>query len=59
MPHVIVKLWPDKSEQQKNRLAEAITKTLWHSALRRRVGFGSDGRSEAPGLGRESLQTRH
>jgi 4-oxalocrotonate tautomerase len=26
MPHVIVKLWPGKSEQQKNRLAEAITK---------------------------------
>ena len=28
MPHVIVKLWPDKSEQQKNRLAEAITKNV-------------------------------
>lgn len=25
MPHVIVKLWPGKSEQQKQRLAEAIT----------------------------------
>jgi 4-oxalocrotonate tautomerase len=25
MPHVIVKLWPGKSEQQKRRLAEAIT----------------------------------
>jgi len=25
MPHVIVKLWPGKSEQQKARLAEAIT----------------------------------
>ena len=24
MPHVIVKLWPGKSEQQKIRLAEAI-----------------------------------
>ena len=24
MPHVIVKLWPGKSEQQKARLAEAI-----------------------------------
>ena len=24
MPHVIVKLWPGKSEQQKKRLAEAI-----------------------------------
>ena len=26
MPHVIVKLWPGKSEQQKTRLAAAITK---------------------------------
>jgi 4-oxalocrotonate tautomerase len=25
MPHIIVKLWPGKSEQQKRRLAEAIT----------------------------------
>jgi 4-oxalocrotonate tautomerase len=25
MPHVIVKLWPGKSEQQKQRLARAIT----------------------------------
>jgi 4-oxalocrotonate tautomerase len=25
MPHVIVKLWPGKSEQQKRRLAHAIT----------------------------------
>ena len=25
MPHVIVKLWPGKSEQQKKRLADAIT----------------------------------
>ena len=28
MPHVIVKLWPGKSEQQKHRLAEAITKDV-------------------------------
>jgi 4-oxalocrotonate tautomerase len=28
MPHVIVKLWPGKSEQQKARLAEAITKAV-------------------------------
>ena len=26
MPHVIVKLWPGKSEQQKARLAEEIVK---------------------------------
>ena len=28
MPHVIVKLWPGKAEQQKRRLAEAITKDV-------------------------------
>jgi 4-oxalocrotonate tautomerase len=28
MPHVIVKLWPGESEQQKARLAEAITKAV-------------------------------
>ena len=28
MPHVIVKLWPGKPEQQKKNLAEAITKDV-------------------------------
>ena len=28
MPHVIVKLWPGKSQQQKTRLAEAITRDV-------------------------------
>ncbi|TCU11651.1 tautomerase family protein [Rhizobium laguerreae] len=28
MPHVIVKLWPGKSEAQKRQLAEAITKNV-------------------------------
>jgi 4-oxalocrotonate tautomerase len=28
MPHVIVKLWPGKSAQQKTRLAAAITKDV-------------------------------
>ena len=28
MPHVIVKLWPGKSEQQKTRLAGKITKDV-------------------------------
>ncbi|HTQ53548.1 MAG TPA: tautomerase family protein [Bryobacteraceae bacterium] len=28
MPHVIVKLWPGKSEQQKKQLAEKITKDV-------------------------------
>jgi 4-oxalocrotonate tautomerase len=28
MPHVIVKLWPGKSEQQKKELAEEVTKVV-------------------------------
>jgi 4-oxalocrotonate tautomerase len=28
MPHVIVKLWPGKSEKQKNQLADAITENV-------------------------------
>ncbi len=28
MPHVVVKLWPGKSEQQKTRLAEEIAKDV-------------------------------
>ena len=28
MPHVVVKLWPGKSEQQKRHLADAITKDV-------------------------------
>jgi len=28
MPHVIVKLWPGKSERQKQRLADAITRDV-------------------------------
>ncbi len=28
MPHIIVKMWPGKSEQQKERLADAIAKDV-------------------------------
>lgn len=28
MPHIVVKLWPGKSEHQKTRLAEEITKAV-------------------------------
>ena len=31
MPHVIVKLWPGKSEEQKQQLADAITKDVMNS----------------------------
>jgi NAD(P)-dependent dehydrogenase (short-subunit alcohol dehydrogenase family) len=35
MPHVIVKLWPGKSEQQKTRLAEKITKDVMDATFGR------------------------
>jgi 4-oxalocrotonate tautomerase len=28
MPHVVVKLWPGKSEQQKKKLAQEVTKAV-------------------------------
>jgi 4-oxalocrotonate tautomerase len=31
MPHVIVKLWPGKSERQKNQLTEAIVKGVMNA----------------------------
>jgi 4-oxalocrotonate tautomerase len=42
MPHVIVKLWPGKSERQKTQLAEEITKDVM-SAL----GYGAESVSVA------------
>ena len=37
MPHVIVKLWPGNSDQQKARLADAITKDVMDV-----LGFGEE-----------------
>ena len=37
MPHVIIKLWPGKSEQQKQRLAEGVTKVVMTS-----FGYGEE-----------------
>ena len=42
MPHVIVKLWPGKSEQQKSRLAEAIAKEVMDV-----LGYGEESVSVA------------
>jgi len=60
MPHVIVKLWPGKSEQQKKKLAAEITKavmtTLHYSE---EFGVGCYGGGEGGGLDRESVQARH
>ena len=37
MPHVVVKLWPGKSEQQKQKLAEGLTKAVMTS-----LGYGEE-----------------
>ena len=37
MPHVIVKLWPGKSQQQKRRLAQEITEDVM-----RVLGYGEE-----------------
>jgi 4-oxalocrotonate tautomerase len=42
MPHVIVKLWPGKSEQQKARLAEEIAKDVMDV-----LGYGEESVSVA------------
>ena len=43
MPHVLVKLWPGKTDEQKQRLADAITadvmKVLHYGAESVSVGF--------------------
>ena len=42
MPHVIVKLWPGKTEQQKRRLAEAIAQDVMDV-----LGYGEESVSVA------------
>lgn len=42
MPHVIVKLWPGKSERQKSRLAEEIAKDVMDV-----LGYGEESVSVA------------
>ena len=37
MPHVIVKAWPGKTEEQKRRLAEAITRDVMDI-----LGYGAE-----------------
>ncbi|WP_323013299.1 tautomerase family protein [Devosia sp.] len=42
MPHIIVKLWPGKSESQKQQLADAITRDVTTI-----LGYGEDSVSVA------------
>lgn len=53
---VLVKLWPGKSEEQKTRLSEAITKQIMEVLHygEESVSYG-DGISQTSGLGRECL----
>ena len=60
MPHVIVKLWPGKSEQQKTRLAAAITKDVMDVLQDSdEFRFGLVRRNQGSELGQDRLQTRH
>ena len=42
MPHLIVKLWPSKSEEQKTRLAERIAEDVMET-----LGYGEESVSVA------------
>jgi 4-oxalocrotonate tautomerase len=50
MPHVIVKLWPGKSERQKARLAEAITRSVMDV-----LGYGE----ESVSVAMEEVEPQH
>jgi 4-oxalocrotonate tautomerase len=57
MPHVTVKLWPGKSEQQKARLSVGIVKDVMNV-----LNYGEESvsvaiESQTRGLGRKGLQT--
>ena len=60
MPHVLVKLVQRKTEDQKNRLAEEITKNVMNI-----LNYGEESvfrgvrRSRAAGLDGNGLQSRH
>lgn len=58
MRGTVVKLWPEKSQLQKMRLAEAITKDVMEILHYGDESVsGSNGTSRASGLVREGLQT--
>jgi hypothetical protein len=53
MPHVIVKLWPGKSEKQKTRLSEAIVKDVMNV-----LNYGEESVSVATLTGGYATATR-
>jgi hypothetical protein len=57
MPHVIVKLWPGKTEKQKKRLAKKLTEAVMSCfGLRRGISFRRHGRSQRARLAGARLQ---
>ena len=56
MPHIIVKMYPGRSEQQKARLAEAIVKDVTAITNVGDDAVGDDRGSQTGRLGRDGLQ---
>jgi 4-oxalocrotonate tautomerase len=59
VPHVIVKLRPGKSEQQKQKLADEITKAVMTTLHYGGESVRRDGRGQSIRLDREGLQAGH
>jgi len=60
MPHIIVKLWPGRSEQEKKTLAEKITHAVMDTLhYGGRIGFGWFRRSSCGAVDGKSVRTRH
>jgi 4-oxalocrotonate tautomerase len=57
MPHVIVKLWPGKSEQQKAQLAREVTKSVM-SVLDYGAESVSVGGAESVSVGFEEISSK-
>jgi Tautomerase enzyme len=55
MPHVIVKLWPGKSEQKKKKLAAEITKAVMSNVHAHRTITLQRRAERAPQLGYQFL----
>jgi hypothetical protein len=58
MPHVIVKLWPGKPQQQKARLAGKIPKGVMRSSTTGKSPFRSHSRKSHPETGKRRSMNR-
>jgi hypothetical protein len=59
MPHVIVKLWPGKSEAEKTRLAEKIAQDVMETLNYGEERLRRHGGDRILGLGEAGLSARH